>query len=77
MENNEVKVEIKPSSQGIIQKSHPKAYFVSCNPRSSYFDKIVENNPRVLQIMVASNERIVVEMLPDNVYSEWIKEDNQ
>ena len=73
MANNEVKVEIKPSSQGIIQKSHPKAYFVSCSPRSI----IIENNPRVLQIMAVSNERIIVEMLPENVYNEWIKEENQ
>ncbi len=70
--NNEQKVDIKPACVGLLQKSHPKSYFKWCNIGSMYRRETIDNNPRVLQIMVFGENDMIVEMLPDDVYKEWI-----
>lgn len=69
---NNQKVEIKPACTGILQKSHPESFFIYCHFSSSYRADYVDNNPRVLQIMVFGDGHMMVEMLPDDVYKEWI-----
>lgn len=69
---NNQKVEIKPACTGILQKSHPKSFFRYCHFSSSYCKNYVDNNPQVLQIMVFGDGHMMVEMLPDDVYKEWI-----
>ena len=70
--NNNQKVEIKPTCTGILQKSHPKSFFTYCHVNSQYRKDEVDDNPRVLQVMVFGNEHILVEMLPNAVYREWL-----
>lgn len=70
--NNTQRVEIKPACTGILQKSHPKSFFIYCHAKSNYREDEVDKNPRVLQVMVFGDEHMIVEMLPDSVYQEWI-----
>lgn len=70
--NNNQKVEIKSACTGILQKSHPKSFFKYCNLQSQYRRESVDNNPKVLQVMVFGNEHMLIEMLPDDVYQEWL-----
>lgn len=70
--NNNQRVEIKPACTGILQKSHPKSFFTYCHAKSEYRKNHVDDNPRVLQVMVFGDEHMMVEMLPDDVYQEWI-----
>jgi hypothetical protein len=72
--NNIQKVNIKPACSGMLQKSHPKSYFEWCHVNSEFRKNKVDNNPRVLQIMVFGDSNMIVEMLPDDVYEEWCKE---
>ena len=75
---NEHKVNIKPPINGMMQKSHPKSYFVRCHLESEYFKEEVEENPRVLQIMLNGGEGyVLVEILPEDVYKEWCEENEQ
>lgn len=69
---NNQKVEIKPACTGILQKSHPKSLFKYCHISSNYRENYVDNNPQVLQIMVFGDGHMMVEILPDDVYKEWI-----
>ena len=70
--NNTQRVEIKPACTGILQKSHPKSFFVYCHVNSSYRKECVDDNPRVLQAMVFGDGHMLVEILPDGVYQKWI-----
>lgn len=70
--NNTQKVEIKPACTGILQKSHPKSFFTYCHVNSTFRKESVDDNPRVLQVMVFGDEHMLVEMLPSDVYEEWI-----
>ena len=65
-------VEIKPACIGTLQKSHPKSYFSYCHKDSEYRKNYVDDNPKVLQIMVFGDDNLLVEILPDEVYEEWI-----
>lgn len=67
-------VNIKTSCIGTLQKSHPKSYFVRCFIMDPYFEDHIENNPCVLQIMIFSDSWAIVEILPQSVYDEWVKE---
>ena len=69
---NNQRVDIKPACTGILQKSHPKSFFVYCHVTSAYRKNCVDDNPRVLQVMVFGDEHMMVEILPDDVYQEWI-----
>ena len=71
---NNQRVEIKPACTGILQKSHPKSFFTYCHINSDYRRESVDNNPQVLQVMVFGDGQMIVEMLPDYVYREWISE---
>lgn len=75
--NNNQKVEIKPACTGMLQKSHPKSYFEWCHVNSDYRRDVVDNNPRVLQVMVFGDNNMMVEMLPQEVYEEWISKDKE
>lgn len=57
-----VQIEIKPACTGILQKSHPKSFFTYCHVKSTYRKDVVDDNPRVLQIMVFGDEHMLVEM---------------
>jgi hypothetical protein len=70
--NNNQKVEIKPACTGILQKSHPKSFFTYCHIDSDYRRKFVDDNPRVLQVMVFGDCHMMVEMLPNDAYEELI-----
>lgn len=70
--NNNQKVEIKSACTGILQKSHPKSFFTYCHIDSDYRRECVDDNPRVLQVMVFGDNHMLVEMLPEDVYNEWI-----
>ena len=70
--NNNQKVKIKPACMGVLQKSHPKSYFEWCRVESAFRKDIVDGNPRVLQVMVFGDNNMMVEMLPQEVYEEWI-----
>ena len=70
--NNNQKVEIKPACTGILQKSHPKSFFTYCHVKSEYRKDRVDDNPRVLQVMVFGDGHLLVEMLPKDVYQEWL-----
>lgn len=70
--NNNQKVEIKPACTGILQKSHPKSFFTYCHINSEYRKNSVDDNPQVLQIMVFGDGHMLVEILPNDVYQEWI-----
>ena len=70
--NNTQKVEIKPACTGLLQKSHPKSFFTYCHINSYYRKEDVDNNPQVLQVMVFGDGHMLVEMLPSDVYKEWI-----
>ena len=74
---NNQRVEIKPACTGILQKSHPKSFFTYCHTNSEYRKENVDENPLVLQVMVFGNEHMMVEMLPDDVYQEWINAENE
>ena len=67
-------VNIKSPCVGTLQKSHPKSYFHRCHVKSNYFENNIEGNPRVLQIMLFGDNEVLVEILPQEVYDEWIKE---
>ena len=71
--SNNQEVNIKPACTGIIQKSHPKSFFKWCHVTSNYRQNFVDNNPRVLQIMVFGDQGMLIEMLPEDVYEEWIE----
>ena len=71
--NNRQEVNIKPACVGMMQKSHPKSYFVWCHVNSNYRKNYVDDNPRVLQIMVFGDNNMLVEFLPEEVYKEWSK----
>ena len=75
--NNNQKVEIKPACMGMLQKSHPKSYFQWCHVSSNYRENVVDGNPRVLQVMVFGDNNMMVEMLPQDVYEEWIGKDKE
>lgn len=70
--NNTQRVEIKPACTGILQKSHPKSFITYCHVNSQYRKNYVDDNPRVLQAMVFGDEHMLVEILPEDVYREWI-----
>ena len=70
--NNNQKVEIKPACTGLLQKSHPKSFFTYCHVNSNYRWERVDNNPRVLQVMVFGDGHMLVEILPSDAYEEWI-----
>lgn len=70
--NNNQKVDIKPACVGLLQKSHPKSFFIYCHINSNYQRNYVDNNPRVLQVMVFGDGHTLVEILPSDVYEEWI-----
>ena len=74
MLNTEVNVDIKPACTGMMQKSHPTSYFKWCKVHSPYADNYVDENPRVLQVMVFGDNNMLVEFLPKDVYDEWLKE---
>ena len=57
----------------MLQKSHPKSYFTYCHLSSTFRKEKVDDNPRVLQMMVFGDNHMMVEMLPKDVYEEWIK----
>lgn len=71
--NNDQSVEIKPACMGILQKSHSKSYFRWCHVNSDYRKNVFDGNPRVLQVMVFGDNNMMVEMLPQEVYEEWIE----
>mgnify|MGYP006974615460 FL=1 len=75
--NNNQNVEIKPACTGMLQKSHPKSYFKWCHVGSDYRKNVVDGNPRVLQIMVFGDNNMMVEMLPQEVYEEWIGKEKE
>jgi hypothetical protein len=75
--NNNQSVEIKPACTGMLQKSHPKSYFKWCHVGSDYRKNVVDGNPRVLQIMVFGDNNMMVEMLPQEVYEEWIGKEKE
>jgi len=75
--NNNQKVEIKPACMGLLQKSHPKSYFEWCHVNSNFRKNTVDKNPRVLQIMVFGDHNMMVEMLPEEIYNEWIGENKE
>ena len=75
--NNNQKVEIKPACTGMLQKSHLKSYFKWCHVNSDYRRNVVDDNPRVLQVMVFGDNNMMVEMLPQEVYEEWISKDKE
>ena len=70
--NNNQNVEIKPACMGLLQKSHPKSYFKWCHVGSDYRKNVIDCNPLVLQVMVFGDNNMMVEMLPQDVYEEWI-----
>ena len=70
--NTEVNVDIKPACTGMMQKSHPKSYFTWCHVNSNFRKNYVDNNPKVLQVMVFGDMNMLVEILPDDVYNDWI-----
>lgn len=71
-------VDIKPACSGIMQKSHPQSYFKWCHVQSDYRKNVIDINPRVLQIMVFGDENMLVEILPEDAYKEWInKKENK
>jgi hypothetical protein len=70
--HNNQKVEIKPACNGTLQKSHPKSFFTYCHVNSQFRKEHVDDNPRVLQVMVFGDNHMMVEMLPRDVYDEWI-----
>ena len=61
----------------MLQKSHPKSYFEWCHVSSDFRKKQVDSNPRVLQVMVFGDNNMIVEMLPQDVYEEWIKNEKE
>ena len=69
---NTQKVDIKPACTGLLQKSHPKSFFTYCHMNSQYRREQVDDNPRVLQVMVFGDGHMMVEILPDDVYREWL-----
>lgn len=75
--NNTQTVDIKPACSGMMQKSHPKSYFEWCHVHSNFREKIVDKNPGVLQIMVFGDENMMVEILPKDVYDQWVNEQNK
>ena len=75
--NNNQSVEIKPACTGMLQKSHPKSYFKWCHVGSDYRKNVVDGNPRVLQVMVFGDNNMMVEMLPQEVYEEWIGKEKE
>ena len=75
--HNNQKVEIKPACMGLLQKSHPKSYFTYCHVNSQFRKDCVDDNPRVLQVMVFGDNHMMVEMLPRDVYQEWINADKE
>lgn len=70
---NTQRVDIKPACTGMMQKSHPKSYFKWCHVNSDYRRECVDENPRVLQVMVFGDNNMLVEILPRDVYEELIK----
>jgi hypothetical protein len=74
--NNQA-VNIKPACIGMMQKSHPKSYFEWCHLNSSFRENKVDGNPRILQIMVFGDNNMLVEILPEEVYNEWVKEEEK
>ncbi len=75
--NNNQNVEIKPACMGVLQKSHPKSYFEWCRVESAFRKDFVDGNPRVLQVMVFGDNNMIVEMLPQEVYEEWIGKEKE
>ena len=75
--NNNQNVEIKPACMGLLQKSHPKSYFKWCNVGSDYRQNVIDCNPLVLQVMVFGDNNMMVEMLPQDVYEEWIGKEKE
>ena len=75
--NNNQKVEIKPACTGILQKSHPKSFFTYCHVNSEYLRNSVDHNPQVLQVMVFGDGYMLVEMLPNDVYQEWLNTEKE
>lgn len=69
---NTQSVNIKPACTGMMQKSHPKSYFEWCHVDSRFRKDCVDKNPRVLQIMVFGDSNMLVEILPKDVYDEWV-----
>lgn len=67
-------VNIKTPCVGTLQKSHPKSYFYRCHVKSTYFEENVDSNPCVLQIMIFGDNEALIEFLPQNVYNEWVNE---
>lgn len=72
---NNQEVNIKPACNGMMQKSHPKSYFEWCHLNSNFRKNFVDKNPRILQIMVFGDNNMLVEILPEEVYEEWVKEE--
>lgn len=72
--NNNQSVNIKPACTGMMQKSHPESYFTWCHVNSEFREAKVDNNPRVLQVMVFGDRNMLVEMLPKDIYEQWVKE---
>ncbi len=70
-------VNIKTPCVGTLQKSHPKSYFMRCGVKSDYFKNYVNDNPCVLQIMLFGDNETLVEFLPQAVYDEWVKENDE
>ena len=75
--NNNQNVEIKPACMGLLQKSHPKSYFKWCHIGSDYRNNVIDGNPLVLQVMVFGDNNMMVEMLPQDVYEEWIGKEKE
>jgi hypothetical protein len=75
--NNNQRVEIKPACSGMLQKSHPKSYFMWCHVNSHYRENDVDGNSRVLQVMVFGDYNMIVEILPEDVYEEWIGKEKE
>ena len=72
--NNTQNVEIKPPCIGTLQKSHPKSFFVVCHVTSEYKKNYVDEKSNVLQLMVFGDNLMMAEILPDDVYEEWVKQ---
>jgi hypothetical protein len=48
-----------------------------CGVKSDYFKNYVNDNPCVLQIMLFGDNETLVEFLPQAVYDEWVKENDE
>lgn len=70
-------VNIKPACNGTLQKSHPESYFKWFHINSSYREKYIDGNSRVLQMMVFGDNNVLAEILPQEAYDRWLEESKE